>query len=167
MKWCWTKPSGSALWPGAAAARTRNFGDHVHEGRHFPRIERHLEEFYDQPQTLWDFLPPDTVVVEWDPLILGQELQKQEEAAAGVPQGWLDQTPWEEQRRRFRPDLLPPFTLGPSGSGPGYHLPGGEKRSPGRGTGPGRGRDRPVNTRPWRSAWGNGAAPGSTSSWYP
>ena len=66
------------------------FWRHVHEGRHFPRIERHLEEFYDHPPTLWDLLPPDTVVVEWDPLILGQELQKQEEAAAGVPQGWLE-----------------------------------------------------------------------------
>ena len=77
------------------------FWDHVHGGRQFPRIERHLEEFYVRPQTLWDFLPPDTVVVEWDPLILGQELQKQEEAAIGEPQGWLDQTPWEEQRRRF------------------------------------------------------------------
>jgi transcription-repair coupling factor (superfamily II helicase) len=77
------------------------FWHHVHQGRHFPHIERHLEEFYDHPQTLWDLLPPDTVVVEWDPLILRQELQKQEEAAAREPRGWLDRTPWEEQRRRF------------------------------------------------------------------
>jgi transcription-repair coupling factor (superfamily II helicase) len=83
------------------------FWDAVHEGRQFPRIERHLEEFYDQPQTLWDLLPPDTVVVEWDPLILGQELQKQEEAAAGEPPGWLDQTPWEAQRGRFATIFCP------------------------------------------------------------
>ncbi|MGA9755929.1 MAG: transcription-repair coupling factor [Desulfobaccales bacterium] len=88
------------------------FWRHVHEGRHFPRIERHLEEFYDHPPTLWDLLPPDTVVVEWDPLILGQELQKQEEAAAGVPQGWLDQTPWEEQCRRFAQIFCPPLLWG-------------------------------------------------------
>jgi transcription-repair coupling factor (superfamily II helicase) len=95
----------------ALARRSRRqdpkFWDHVHQGRHFPRIERHLAEFYDRPPTLWDLLPPDTVVVEWDPLILGQELQKQEEAAAGEPQGWLDQTPWEAQRRRFAQIFCP------------------------------------------------------------
>jgi transcription-repair coupling factor (superfamily II helicase) len=68
----------------------------VQEGRQFPRIERHLPDFYEQPQTLWDFLPPDTVVVEWDPLSLAQELQKSEEQAAAEPEGWLDRTPWAE-----------------------------------------------------------------------
>ena len=88
------------------------FYDHVHEGRQFPRIERHLAEFYDQPQTLWDFLPPDTVVVEWDPLILRQELNQQEEAAVAEPEGWLDQTPWEERRRRFSQIFCPLLTWG-------------------------------------------------------
>jgi transcription-repair coupling factor (superfamily II helicase) len=83
------------------------FWHHVHQGRHFPRIERHLAEFYQDPPTLWDLLPPDTVVVEWDPLILRQELKQQEQAAAGEPQGWLDQTPWEEQRRRFTQVFCP------------------------------------------------------------
>ncbi|MCJ7818653.1 MAG: hypothetical protein MUP25_02395, partial [Syntrophales bacterium] len=83
------------------------FWDHVHEGRQFPRIERHLAEFYERPQTLWDFLPPDTVVVEWDPLILRQELNQQEEAAAAEPEGWLDQTPWETRRRGFSQIFCP------------------------------------------------------------
>ncbi len=100
----------------ALARRSRRqdpeFYDHVHEGRHFPRIERHLAEFYDRPQTLWDFLPPDTVVVEWDPLILRQELNQQEEAAAAEPEGWLDQTPWEEQRRRFSQIFCPLLAWG-------------------------------------------------------
>jgi transcription-repair coupling factor (superfamily II helicase) len=77
------------------------FWHNVQEGRHFPRIERHLQEFYPQPQTLWDFLPPETVVVEWDPLNLAQELQKLAEQAAQEPPGWLDLEGWEERRRPF------------------------------------------------------------------
>ncbi len=92
---------------GRSRRQDPEFWDHVHEGRQFPRIERHLAAFYERPQTLWDFLPPDTVVVEWDPLILRQELAKQEEAAAAEPEGWLDQTPWEEQRRRFTQIFCP------------------------------------------------------------
>ncbi len=95
----------------ALARRSRrqdpDFWDHVHAGRHFPRIERHLGEFYEQPQTLWDFLPADTVVVEWDPLSLRQELKHQEEAAAAEPPGWLDQTPWEGRRRDFTQIFCP------------------------------------------------------------
>jgi transcription-repair coupling factor (superfamily II helicase) len=77
------------------------FWDHVQEGRHFPRIERHLEEFYDHPETLWDYLPPDAVVVEWDPLNLSRELTKLTEEGADEPPGWLDASPWEQQRARF------------------------------------------------------------------
>jgi transcription-repair coupling factor (superfamily II helicase) len=88
------------------------FWHHVHDGRHFPRIERHLKEFYEQPQTLWDFLPEDTVVVEWDPLILSQELQQQEEAAATEPPGWLDETPWETRCRRFSRIFCPVLPWG-------------------------------------------------------
>jgi transcription-repair coupling factor (superfamily II helicase) len=100
----------------ALAGRSRRqdpeFWHHVHEGRHFPRIERHLQEFYEDPQTLWDFLPEDTVVVEWDPMILGQELQQQEEAATAEPPGWLDRTPWETQRRRFAGIFCPVLPWG-------------------------------------------------------
>ncbi|MGB8991566.1 MAG: transcription-repair coupling factor [Desulfobaccales bacterium] len=89
----------------ALARRSRrqdpDFWDHVHAGRHFPRIERHLQEFYARPTTLWELLPPDTLVVAWDPLTIGQELQKLEDAASGEPQGWLDQTPWEDRCRHF------------------------------------------------------------------
>ena len=152
---------------GRSRRQDPEFWDHVHEGRHFPRIERHLQEFYDHPQTLWDFLPEDTVVVEWDPLILGQELQQQEEAAAAEPPGWLDQTPWEDQRRPVRQDFLPRPALGPPGPGAGYHLPGGEKRPPGRGTGRGLRGQPAASSRPWPNAWGNGAVPGFMSFWSP
>ena len=77
------------------------FWENVQAGRHFPRIERYLEEFYDQPQTLWDLLPPETVVVVWDPLNLERELKKVVEDTAHEPQGWLDQTPWETRLGRF------------------------------------------------------------------
>jgi transcription-repair coupling factor (superfamily II helicase) len=83
----------------------------VQEGRHFPGIERHLEDFYETPQTLWDFLPPDTLVVEWDPLNLAQELRDLEEPAALAYPGWLDQTPWERQRARFTHLLCPVLSL--------------------------------------------------------
>ncbi len=77
------------------------FWQNVQDGRHFPRIERHLEDFYPRPETLWDFLPADTVVVEWDPLNLARELNKFTEEAAAEPQGWLDQKAWDRQRARF------------------------------------------------------------------
>jgi transcription-repair coupling factor (superfamily II helicase) len=77
------------------------FWQQVQEGRHFPRIERHLADFYPQPETLWDFLPPDTVVVEWDPLNLARELHKLTAETAAEPRGWLDEEPWERQRARF------------------------------------------------------------------
>jgi transcription-repair coupling factor (superfamily II helicase) len=88
------------------------FWHHVQEGRHFPRIERHLTEFYPHPQTLWDFLPPDTVVVEWDPLNLAQDLQKLPESSVAQYPGWLDEEPWEERRRPFASLLCPvlPFS---------------------------------------------------------
>ncbi len=88
------------------------FWQNVQLGRHFPRIERHIEDFYDRPQTLWDYLPPDTVVVEWDPLNLAQDLRKLEEQAAAEPQGWLDETSWEERRRGFAVVSCPLLPLG-------------------------------------------------------
>jgi len=77
------------------------FWHQVQEGRHFPRIERHLEDFYPQPETLWDFLPADTVVVEWDPWNLARELHKLTAETAAEPRGWMDEEPWERQRARF------------------------------------------------------------------
>ena len=122
------RPPGSGLWPGAASAgKTREFWDHVQEGRHFSGIERHLAEFYPEPQTLWDFLPPETVVVEWDPLILAQDLEKQEDAAAAEPQGWLDQTPWAERRAPFATVFCHVLALGATRTGPGFHHPGRRK----------------------------------------
>lgn len=89
----------------ALAGRSRRqdpqFWHYVREGLHFPGMERHLQDFYAATQTLWDYLPPETVVVEWDPLNLAQELSKLEEAAASEPAGWLDQEDWERRRRPF------------------------------------------------------------------
>ncbi len=89
----------------ALAGRRRRqdpqFWHNVQAGRHFPGIERHLAEFYPDPRTLWDYLPPDTVVVEWDPLNISQELQKLEEQVQGEPPGWLDEAAWEGRRSRF------------------------------------------------------------------
>ena len=78
-----------------------HFWQHVQEGRHFPGIERHLAEFYPHPVTLWDYLPPQTLVVEWDPLNLRQESAKLSEQGSGEPPGWLDEEPWENRRCPF------------------------------------------------------------------
>jgi len=72
--------------------------ENIQNGRHFPRIERLIIDFYEQPQTLWDYLPPDAVVVEWDPLNLAQDLQKLADLTGDETQGWLDETPYEERR---------------------------------------------------------------------
>ena len=141
----------------ALARRSRRqdpeFWDHVNAGRQFPRIERHLAEFYDRPQTLWDFLPPDTVVVEWDPLILRQELAEAGRSRGRRTRGLAGSNPLGRTAPPVYPNFLPPHALGAPGPGPRHHLPGGEKRSPGRGTGEGRRRGRPPDTGP-------GAAPG-------
>jgi transcription-repair coupling factor (superfamily II helicase) len=83
------------------------FWENVQEGRHFPRIERFLPEFYDQPQALWEMLPPETMVVAWDPLNLERELKKVVEDTAHEPQGWLDQVPWPERLGRFSTIFCP------------------------------------------------------------
>jgi transcription-repair coupling factor (superfamily II helicase) len=86
---------------GKSRRRDPKFWHCVHEGMHFPGIERHLAEFYPEPQTLWDYLPPDTVVVEWEPLNVAQELDKLADQAQNEPSGWLDQKPWEARRLAF------------------------------------------------------------------
>jgi transcription-repair coupling factor (superfamily II helicase) len=86
---------------GRSKRRDPRFWHHVQEGLHFSGIERHLAEFYPDPQTLWDYLPPETLVVEWDPLNLAQSLEKLAADAAGEPPGWLDETPWEARREPF------------------------------------------------------------------
>ena len=93
------------------------FWQNVQLGRHFPRIERHIEDFYDRPQTLWDYLPPDTVVVEWDPLNLAQDLRKLADQGTGEPQGWLDEKPWEERRRGFANIFCPLLAMGIAAEG--------------------------------------------------
>jgi transcription-repair coupling factor (superfamily II helicase) len=91
------------------------FWSRVQEGRHFPRIERYLEDFYPQPQTLWDFLPRDTVVVEWDPLNLAQEMRQLTEETAAEPRGWLDQESWEARLASFARISCPVLPWGPPG----------------------------------------------------
>lgn len=86
---------------GKSRRRDPRFWHHVQEGLHFPGIERHLAEFYPEPHTLWDYLPPDTLLVEWEPGQIVQELDKLTESAAGEPPGWLDQEAWESRSRRF------------------------------------------------------------------
>ena len=100
-----------------ALARTKRrqnprFWDDVKAGRQFPRIERRLPEFYPHPETLWDYLPPDTVVVEWDPLNLSQELALMSSGKGEETPGWLDESPWEERRRAFTTVFCPLLPLG-------------------------------------------------------
>ena len=86
---------------GRSKRRDPRFWHHVQEGIHFSGIERHLAEFYPETQTLWDYLPPETLIVEWDPLNLAQSLEKLATDTAGEPTGWLDDIPWEVRRAPF------------------------------------------------------------------
>ncbi len=81
--------------------RDPRFWHHVQEGLHFSGIERHLAEFYPEPQTLWDYLPPETLVVEWDPLNIAQTVEKLAGEAAAENPGMLDEVPWEARRAPF------------------------------------------------------------------
>ncbi|MDI6852581.1 MAG: transcription-repair coupling factor [Deltaproteobacteria bacterium] len=131
---------------GKSRRRDPKFWHHVQEGLHFPGIERHLAEFYPEPATLWDYLPAETLVVEWEPLNVAQELDKLAELAAGEPAGWLDQESWDSRIRPFvqirgesltwgEPDAVNTFTfkvgrndglaqeLAATGSGDGRVIP--------------------------------------------
>ncbi|MBW2134267.1 MAG: transcription-repair coupling factor [Deltaproteobacteria bacterium] len=75
-----------------AAHRLRVFKDpklreYVKQGRHFPEIEKYLAYFYPQPETLWDYLPDQALLVEWDPLNLAQEVRRLTEIQAQETEG--------------------------------------------------------------------------------
>jgi transcription-repair coupling factor (superfamily II helicase) len=86
---------------GRSKRRDPRFWQHVQEGIHFSGIERHLAEFYPETHTLWDYLPPETLIVEWDPLNLAQSLENLAAEAVGEPSGWLDDAPWDARRAPF------------------------------------------------------------------
>ncbi len=86
---------------GRSKRRDPRFWQHMQEGIHFPGLERHLAEFYPEPQTLWEYLPPETLVVEWDPLNVSQSLERLNAEAAGEPSGWLDENPWKKRCAPF------------------------------------------------------------------
>jgi transcription-repair coupling factor (superfamily II helicase) len=86
--------------------------ENILNGRHFPRIERLMADFYEEPRTLWDYLPPDTVVVEWDPLNVGRDLRKLADQAPDEPRGWLDEIPYESRRGAYQSILCPLLPLG-------------------------------------------------------
>ncbi len=103
---------------GRSKRRDPRFWHHVQEGLHFSGIERHLAEFYPEPQTLWDYLPPETLVVEWDPLNLAQTVEKLAGEAAAENPGMLDEVPWEARRAPFAALSCHVLTLGePQGPG--------------------------------------------------
>jgi transcription-repair coupling factor (superfamily II helicase) len=101
----------------ALAGRSRRqdptFWHHVHEGIPFPGSERHLAEFYEQPETLWDYLPADTLVVLWDPLNISQTLEKLAESTGAEPAGWLDDTPLEVRRAPYAALVCEVLPFGP------------------------------------------------------
>jgi transcription-repair coupling factor (superfamily II helicase) len=101
----------------ALAGRSRRqdptFWHHVHEGIPFPGIERRLAEFYEQPETLWDYLPADTLVVLWDPLNISQTLEKLAESTGAEPAGWLDDTPLEVRRAPYAALVCEVLPFGP------------------------------------------------------
>ncbi len=102
---------------GKSRRRDPNFWRCVSEGLQFPGIERHLAEFYPETSTLWDYLPQDTVVVEWEPESAAQKLEKFGDAAQNEPSGWLDQESWETRRQAFTSVRCEFLTWGESATG--------------------------------------------------
>jgi transcription-repair coupling factor (superfamily II helicase) len=49
--------------------------EYLQRREHFPKIERYLPYFYEKTETLWDYLPENCLVVNWDPLNIKQELE--------------------------------------------------------------------------------------------
>ncbi|MCL6621433.1 MAG: transcription-repair coupling factor [Syntrophobacterales bacterium] len=95
---------------GRSRRRDPRVWQHLQEGLYLPGLERHLAEFYPEPETLWDYLPPETVVVLWDPMNLAREEDRQAAQAPPEPEGWLDPAPARSRARAFaqvRVEFLP------------------------------------------------------------
>jgi transcription-repair coupling factor (superfamily II helicase) len=56
------------------SSKNARITEYLQRREHFPGIERYLACFYDKTETLWDYLPENCLVVNWDPLNLKQEL---------------------------------------------------------------------------------------------
>lgn len=74
----------------------------VAQGRHFPHLERLLPYLYPECATLWDFLPRQTLVVEWDPLNVEQEVRELTASALSEHPGEnVGLGGWEKKRPQF------------------------------------------------------------------
>lgn len=49
------------------AVRYPQLHDCLQRGEHCPQLERYLPAFYERTETLWDYLPEDTLLVFWEP----------------------------------------------------------------------------------------------------
>lgn len=97
---------------GRSRRRAPRVWQHLQEGISFPGIERHLAEFYPEPETLWDYLPPETVVVLWDPLNLAREEGSLAQSPPPEPDGWLDPAPALSRASAFSHLLVEFLPLG-------------------------------------------------------
>lgn len=100
---------------GRSRRRDPRVWQHLQEGLSFPGIERHLSEFYPEPETLWDYLPPETVVVLWDPLNLARAEELPAPSPPGETDGWLDPTPALPRASSFPQILVEFLPLGAPG----------------------------------------------------
>ncbi|HSO73024.1 MAG TPA: CarD family transcriptional regulator, partial [Thermodesulfobacteriota bacterium] len=86
------------------SSKNTRITEYLQRREHFPRIERYLACFYDKTETMWDYLPENCLVVNWDPLNLKQELdtyranleQDRQSEEATWPGNWLEgKFPWQ------------------------------------------------------------------------
>ncbi len=83
--------------------KSANILEYLQRREHFPKIEQYLPYFYDKTETLWDYLPENSLVVYWDPLNIRQELDKYPAAADQERQEDESSTAyWQEAKARFQ-----------------------------------------------------------------
>jgi transcription-repair coupling factor (superfamily II helicase) len=98
--------------------------EYLQQGRHFPQMERYLDYFYSQTETLWDYLPATTLLVEWDPFNLTQETRSilETQAAESEEEGGLAFDVFKTRRERFQTIVCHNLSVGSPFPAEGRHF---------------------------------------------
>ena len=76
--------------------------EYLQRREHFPGIERYLPYFYEKTETLWDYLPENCLVVNWDLLNIQQELDNYQATRDQERQGEENPNPGNRIARTSR-----------------------------------------------------------------
>ena len=82
-------------------AKNAKIMEYLQRREHFPGIERYLPYFYEKTETLWDYLPENCLVVNWDPLNIQQELDNYQATRDQERQGEENPDPGSLDRKNI------------------------------------------------------------------